>query len=72
MTRILAGLAGTAFAVTLSGQQQAPPKTHLKVGDTAPNFSLPNTSGKDPIKLSDFHGKKTVVLNFFPAAFTGG
>ena len=46
-------------------------KTHLKVGDTAPDFKLPSTTGK-PISLSDFHGKKAVVLAFFPAAFTGG
>ena len=48
-----------------------PPKTHLKVGDEAPDFTLPSTSGQ-PVKLSDFRGKKTVVLAFFPAAFTGG
>ena len=50
---------------------QAPPKTHLKVGDNAPDFTLPSTAGK-PVKLSDYHGKQTVVLAFFPAAFTGG
>ena len=50
---------------------QAPPKTHLKVGDTAPDFTLPSTSGK-PVRLSDFRGKKNVVLAFFPTAFTGG
>ena len=53
------------------GAQQAPPKTNLKVGDMAPDFTLPSTSGK-PVKLSDFRGKSTVVLAFFPAAFTGG
>ena len=72
MKRILFGLACAALAATLSAQQTAPPKTNLKVGDTAPDFSLPNTAGKEPIKLSSFRGKKTVVLNFFPAAFTGG
>lgn len=72
MKRILFGLACAALAATLGAQQQTPPKTHLKAGDMAPDFSLPNTAGKDPIKLSDFRGKKTVVLNFFPAAFTGG
>ena len=46
-------------------------KTHLKVGDMAPDFTLPGTKGQ-PVKLSDFRGKKTVVLAFFPAAFTGG
>ncbi len=45
--------------------------THLKVGDTAPDFTLPSTAGK-PVKLSDFKGKRNVVLAFFPAAFTGG
>ena len=50
---------------------QAPPKTQLKVGDTAPDFELPSTQGKK-VKLSDFRGKKNVVLAFFPAAFTGG
>ena len=42
----------------------------LKVGDKAPNFSLPSDSGK-PIKLSDFKGS-TLVLYFFPKADTPG
>ena len=46
-------------------------KTHLKVGDEAPDFTITGTQGK-PVKLSDYRGKKTVVLAFFPAAFTGG
>ena len=48
-----------------------PPKTHLKVGDMAPDFTLPATTGK-PITLSDYRGKSMVVVGFFPAAFTGG
>jgi len=51
--------------------QIKPPQTHLKVGDIAPDFTLPSTAGGQ-VKLSDFRGKKTVVLAFFPAAFTGG
>ncbi len=51
--------------------QSAPPKTHLKVGDMAPDFTLPSTANK-PVRLSDFRGKKNVILAFFPAAFTGG
>ena len=53
------------------GQQQAPPKTHLKVGDAAPNFTLRATDGKT-YSLSDFKGKKNVVLAIYVLAFTGG
>ena len=52
-------------------QQPAPPKTHLKVGDTAPDFTLRATDGKT-YKLSDFKGKKNVVLAIYVLAFTGG
>jgi peroxiredoxin Q/BCP len=43
----------------------------LKVGDTAPDFTLPSTDG-GKFHLADYIGKSTVVLAFFPAAFTGG
>ena len=42
----------------------------LKVGDPAPDFELKGT-GKVEFKLSDYEGKKNVVLAFFPAAFSG-
>jgi hypothetical protein len=45
--------------------------THLKVGDMAPDFSLPATTDKTE-RLSDYKGKKNVVLAFYPKAFTGG
>jgi cytochrome oxidase Cu insertion factor (SCO1/SenC/PrrC family) len=51
--------------------QPAAPKTHLKVGQPAPEFTLTDTSGK-PVKLGDFKGKKNVVLAFYVLAFTGG
>jgi peroxiredoxin Q/BCP len=54
-------------AVTARGQQ-AP--TELKVGDAAPAFSLPGTDGKTHT-LAEYKGK-TVVLAWFPKAFTGG
>ena len=57
-----------------AAQQAAPPaapQTHLKVGDAAPDFTLPDTKGQ-PVKLSDFRGKKNVVLAFYVLAFTGG
>jgi peroxiredoxin Q/BCP len=43
----------------------------LRVGDEAPAFSLPASTGKT-ISLADFNGKKKVVLAFYPKAFTGG
>lgn len=43
----------------------------LSVGDMAPDVSIPSTAGGE-MKLSDYHGKKNVVLAFFPKAFTGG
>jgi thioredoxin-dependent peroxiredoxin len=71
MKGISALLACSAFAV-LTAQQITPPKTNLKIGDEAPDFALPDSeTGKD-VKLSDFRGKKVVVVAFFPAAFTGG
>jgi cytochrome oxidase Cu insertion factor (SCO1/SenC/PrrC family) len=51
--------------------QPAPPKTHLKVGQAAPEFTLTDTEGKE-VKLSDFKGKKNVVLAFYVLAFTAG
>jgi peroxiredoxin len=60
-----------AMAVIAAAQQPAPPKTNLKVGDAAPDFTLPSTAG-EKVKLSDFKGKKNVVLAFYVLAFTGG
>ena len=71
MKRLLATMLLLAFAMVAIAQQPAPPKTHLKVGEAAPDFSLTDTNGK-PLKLSDFKGKKNVVLAFYVLAFTGG
>lgn len=45
--------------------------TELKVGDPAPDFSLQASDGKT-YKLSDFRGKRAVVLAWFPKAATRG
>ena len=42
----------------------------LEVGDKAPAFSLPDADG-NPVKLSDFKGRKVIVY-FYPAASTPG
>jgi peroxiredoxin len=56
---------------------QKKPLWRLEVGEEAPDFELMatgDTAGKGgprkKIKLSDFRGKKHVVLAFYPAAFT--
>ena len=59
------------LSVVALAQQTPPPKTHLKVGDPAPDFTLRATDGKT-YKLSDFKGKKNVVLAIYVLAFTGG
>ena len=46
-------------------------KVALKVGDRAPDFSLSSDQG-GTVKLSDFHGKKNVLLAVYILAFTGG
>ncbi len=35
-----------------------------KVGDLAPDFELRDSEGQNPVRLSDFRGKKPVVLFF--------
>jgi cytochrome oxidase Cu insertion factor (SCO1/SenC/PrrC family) len=52
-------------------QEEAIAKTTLKVGDVAPDFTLLSNKW-EPVKLSDFRGKKNVVLAFYVLAFTGG
>ena len=49
-------------------------QTMPKVGDTAPEFSLKYFDGNDlkDVKLSDYRGKKNVVVAFYIFAFTGG
>ena len=71
MKTLSLGLLGLLAAANLFGQTVPPAKTHLKVGDMAPDFNLNSTQG-GKVKLSDFRGKNTVVLAFYPAAFTGG
>ena len=59
------------LSISALAQQTPPVKTHLKVGDPAPDFTLRATDGKT-YKLSDFKGKKNVVLAIYVLAFTGG
>jgi cytochrome oxidase Cu insertion factor (SCO1/SenC/PrrC family) len=68
-------LAGT-FATTTPAfaQNKKEGSSMPKVGDMAPDFALKYSDGKDlqEVKLSDYRGKKNVVLAFYVFAFTGG
>jgi thioredoxin-dependent peroxiredoxin len=58
-----------AMMIMISGNDS--PAEDLKVGDNAPDFSMAGSDGKT-YKLSDFKGKRWVVVAWFPKAFTGG
>jgi peroxiredoxin Q/BCP len=64
-------LTSAALALALNTASAQAPAVELKVGDPAPNFTLKATDGKT-YKLSDFKGKKAVVVAWFPKAFTQG
>jgi peroxiredoxin Q/BCP len=61
---LIAGVALLALA------QTPQPEATVNVGDKAPDFALQGSDGKVH-KLSDYKGK-TVILAWFPKAFTGG
>jgi peroxiredoxin len=44
-------------------------QTPLKVGEKAPEFTLPSLGG-EKVSLSQYQGKKNVVISFVPAAWT--
>jgi len=44
-------------------------QTEPKVGELAPDFTLPSTSG-EKVTLSSFRGQKNVLLAWYPLAFT--
>jgi peroxiredoxin len=55
-------------------EKKEPAPMKLKVGDTAPDFTLLAFDGKElkKVSLQDYRGKKNVALAFFVFAFTGG
>ena len=73
LAALLAPVAGAAAQQTTAAAP--PPETGPKVGEVAPNFTLPSATRygrlRDPVALSDLRGK-TVVLAFFVKARTRG
>lgn len=61
-------LAALVLALVMPAVAQA---AALQVGDKAPGFTLPDQQSK-PVSLSQFLGKKNVVLAFYVLAFTKG
>ena len=75
---LVAGLLASALLAAsggpLSAQSKKTDSAMPKVGDTAPDFKLHYFDGNDlkDVSLSDYRGKKNVVLAFYIFAFTGG
>lgn len=73
---LLLGLLAGALSMTAPAFAQADKQgsSMPKVGDAAPDFTLKYFDGNDlkDVKLSDYRGKKSVVLAFYVFAFTGG
>ncbi len=65
--RLLAAV--VALALPAAVRAEAPAMRPLVAGDKAPDFTLLSNDWKE-VKLSDFHGKKNVVLVFYVLAFT--
>ncbi len=62
----------TSSVVMAVNQQPTVVQTStLKIGDSAPDFTLPDQDGK-PIRLASFIGKQRVVVAFYIKAFTSG
>jgi cytochrome oxidase Cu insertion factor (SCO1/SenC/PrrC family) len=71
-TTILAtGLLAVLAAGHVSAQNVNVAHTSLKAGDMAPDFTLLDNHW-NPVHLSDYRGKKNVVLAFYVLAFTEG
>jgi thioredoxin-dependent peroxiredoxin len=58
------------LAMVAGGKAAGQSAVELKPGDPAPPFSLPGSDGKTH-RLEDYRGR-TVVLAWFPMAFTAG
>jgi hypothetical protein len=73
---ILGGAMALTSSVSLLAQSEKPepPANMPKVGDVAPDLKLQYFDGKDlkDVTLSQYRGKKNVVLAFYVFAFTGG
>jgi ABC-type nitrate/sulfonate/bicarbonate transport system substrate-binding protein len=77
MLAVVLALSGPLPALAQAPPPSPPPS--VKVGETAPDFTLPYVAAKAEggfetrqLALSSFKGKQNVVLAFFPSAFSPG
>jgi len=75
MRSLLRSVWATVTAIVVSvvnvmTRREEPP-VELKPGDNAPDFTLPGSDGQS-YRLSEFKGRRAVVIAWFPKAFTGG
>jgi len=67
----LPALALFGLCLTVASSRAGAADGELKVGDKAPDFTLPGSDGQT-YSLGQFRGKKAIVLAWYPKAFTGG
>jgi peroxiredoxin len=58
------------MAVPKGRTSQAARTSTLQVGDPAPDFTLTGHRDRERVRLSDFRGRKNVVLAFYPLDWT--
>jgi len=71
MKLLTALLVLASLTPSLAANPDKLPEPKIKVGDTAPDFTLEDQNG-NKVSLHDFRGKKNVALAFYIFAFTGG
>lgn len=74
-TSLLAGVLAVSMAVPVCAQSKGQDGVTMpKVGDVAPDFKLNYFDGTNlkEVSLSQYRGKKNVVVAFYIFAFTGG
>jgi peroxiredoxin len=71
---MVAGILSPPSLRQLRAESNQPAPMKLKIGDQAPDFKLQYFDGKDlkDVSLSQYRGKKNVVVAFYVFAFTGG
>jgi AhpC/TSA family len=75
ITRLLMLVCLALVSIEMLSQTKTPnPPPKLKLGDVAPDFKLQyfDGTGLKDVSLSQYRGKKNVVLAFYVFAFTGG